>query len=76
MTLTEQLHRSRVHNTGFDPRCPHCVGEGGMAAILTHLETCATQNEADAEPDALAVAREQRRMIAVLKLYQKWNGAK
>lgn len=73
MTLNEQLHKSKLHADGWDQSCPKCVREGGVTAIIKHLERCATQNEADANTDSDAgpVAAEQRRMIGVLKLYRK-----
>ncbi len=58
-----------------------------MPEIIRHLERCARKNEADARTSnvmlfrsrnnstAGAVAAEQRRMIVVLKLYQRSENA-
>ena len=76
MTLLDELHGSKAHADYFDANCPKCVRDRGLDGILDHLTRCAQQNERDWEleqdPDARAVAAEQRRMIGVLKLYKKW----
>jgi hypothetical protein len=91
MTLIEELHKSKAHREGFDPSCPKCLADHGLNGIIRHLESCAQENEADAQQGsgpspgseiaswgrtvsvigADAVAKEQRRMIGILKLYRK-----
>lgn len=78
MTIAEKLHSSRTHRAGFDPCCPQCLRTKGIDGIIDHLMLCAAQNTRDARDgrteyggESLAVAREQRRMIGVLKLYRK-----
>lgn len=80
MTLIEQLHKSKAHRDGFDPSCPCCIKEEGIDGIIEHLAKCAKQNESDAKADARfepplrtpagTVAAEQRRVLAILKLYR------
>ena len=87
MTISEQLHKSKAHRDGFEPNCPKCLKDLGprdaMEEIIRHLERCAAQNEADfknAYPGDLdcirasTAAAEQRRMIGILRLYQKVAG--
>lgn len=76
MTLTQQLHTSKAHRTGFDPNCPQCLKEQGLQGVINHLKECSAQNEKDfdsGESDfsAMAVANEQNRMIGILRLLQK-----
>jgi hypothetical protein len=73
MTVQERLHRSKTHRDGFDPSCPSCIRDEGLNGIIEHLSRCAKQNDADG---AVAVAAEQRRVIAVLKLYRMTGGAR
>lgn len=69
MTVKEQLHNSRAHEkSGFDPNCPCCVSIGPIQVLqklVLHLRVCEKWNRRD---DATAVANEQARMIAILKL--------
>ncbi len=68
MTTSEKLHTSKTHREGFDPNCPKCVNDGGIAAIVKHLQACALENERDASDiGAKAVAAEQRRIVQILK---------
>lgn len=74
MTIAERLHNSATHHAGFDPHCPKCLADDGIDGIIDHLAKCADTNERDAVIDsdssARAIAAEQRRMMAILKLYR------
>ena len=76
MTIAQQLHRSKTHHAGFDPHCPYCLKEDGIDGIIDHLTKCAVQNTRDSDSrtrdglNAIAVANEQRRMLAILKSYR------
>ena len=70
-TIAEKLHNSAFHREGFDPNCPKCLKDEDIAGIIRHLAEAAAQNERDGALDSRAVAAEQRRMIRVLKLYDK-----
>lgn len=74
MTVYEQIHHSKTHREGFDQACPQCLRDQGISGIISHLEQCAKQNEADSRSvgdSAISVALEQRRMAAILRLYQR-----
>lgn len=89
MKLKEQLHRSQTHAVGVDFRCPKCIEDNSAADVLAEvikdLERCAEQNEKDAKfsgsicsrdfVQVTALAAEQRRMIAILKMVKKWTRA-
>lgn len=47
MTVYEQIHHSKTHRDGFDQACPQCLRDQGISGIVSHLEQCAKQNEAD-----------------------------
>lgn len=55
-------------NSKFDPD-----RSSGISVIIRHLESCALQNEADGREDraAMAVAKEQRRMLKILRRYRQ-----
>jgi hypothetical protein len=68
MKLADKIHHRGAHGTGYNPACPVCVREGGLAGVIDHLRRCAAQNEVDAtsDPAARFVAAEQRRVLAML----------
>jgi hypothetical protein len=68
--MTIELHQSSTHGTGFNPNCPRCIKDEGIDGIIDHLAKCIKQNTIDGDANALAIAAEQRRMSAVLKLYR------
>ena len=83
MTIKEQIHGSKLHRDGFDPNCAQCLADKGVEGIIAHLEGGAEQNEKDCaaacrfEPSLSTaaifhdIAAEQRRMIGILRLYQR-----
>lgn len=77
MKIADQLHKSRTHRDGFDRNCPKCLLDHGIPGIIADLKECAGRNEGEPKDDihAHAVASEQRRMIAVLSLFEKARNA-